>query len=188
MLGRSLLAQGKNSEAEKEFRAVLAEKLPTARSLAWANVGLADIASKAGQTDAAQKYAEAAILADGDYGASLMARNLRNKLGITTAADAAIKAFFADFDKAASSNRKADVDALVMPGEVTKFASGVSGATEQWQTQVRQVDRLDADTVLVEAIMTVKLLNKDVQTGLAVYRLVKTAGGWKLNAVEMFEL
>src|SRR5690242_18467180 len=48
LLGRSLLALGRNAEADREFRAVLEEKLPSPRSIAWANVGLADIASKAG--------------------------------------------------------------------------------------------------------------------------------------------
>ncbi len=188
LLGRSLLAQNKNTEAEKEFRAVLDEKLPTSRSLAWANVGLGEIASRSNQKDAALKYSEVAIIADADYGASLAARNLRNKLGYASTVDPTIKAFFADFDKAAASNRKAGVDALVMPGEVTKFVGGVSGSTEQWQTQIRQMDRIDSNTVLVEADMTVKLLNKNVETAMAVYRLTKTANGWKLIAVYMFEV
>ena len=188
LLGRSLLSQNKNTDADKEFRAILDEKLPTSRSLAWANVGLAEIASRANQNGPAQKYAEAAIAADAEYGATLAARNLRNKLGVATAGDPSVKTFFTDFDKAASSNRKADVDALVLPGEVTKFASGVSGSTEQWQTQIRQIDRLDASTVLVEANMTIKLLNKEQETGMAVYRLTKAANGWKLSAVDMFEV
>jgi len=95
---------------------------------------------------------------------------------------------FADFDKAATANRKADVDALVMPGEVTRFAGGVAGSTEQWQTHIRAIDRLDEDTVLVEASMTIKLLNKEVESGMAVYRLIKAGSGWKLAAVEMFEV
>ncbi|CAN5325215.1 hypothetical protein BH10ACI2_BH10ACI2_24050 [soil metagenome] len=188
LLARSQLAQSKNTEAETEFKAILNEKSPTSRSIAWANVGLAEIASRANQNDAALKFAEAAIAADAEYGASLAARNLRNKLGLETGPDATVKTFFADFDKAATSNRKAEVDALVIPGEVTKFASGVSGSTELWQTQVRQIDRIDANTVLVEANMTIKLLNKDQETGLAVFRLTKAGTGWRLSAVDMFEV
>ena len=188
LLGRALLAQNKNAEADKEFRSVLDEKLPTARSLAWANVGLAEVASKSNQNEAALKYAETAIAADAEYGASFSARNLRNKLGFVSPADASVRTFFADFDKAASSNRKADVDALAMPGEITRFVGGLSGSTEQWQTQIRQIDRIDANTVLVEANMTVKLLNKNVETGLAVYRLTKAGAGWKLSGVDMFEV
>ncbi len=187
-LARALLAQNKTAEAEKEFNAVFAEKLPTARSISWANVGLAEIASRNNQTSAALKFAEAVILNDADYGASLAVRNLRNKIGGTSSTDQSIKTFFADLDKAATANRKADVDALVMPGEVTKFAGGVAGSTELWQTQIRAVDRLDANTVLVEASMSIKLLNKDAESGMAVYRLIKAGSGWKLAAVDMFEV
>ena len=187
-LARALLAQNKTAEADKEFNAVFAEKLPTARSISWANVGLAEIASRNGQTAAALKFAEAVILNDADYGASLAVRNLRNKIGGTSSTDQSIKTFFADFDKAATANRKADVDALVMPGEVTKFAGGVAGSTELWQTQIRAIDRLDANTALVEASMTIKLLNKDAESGMAVYRLIKAGSGWKLAAVDMFEV
>jgi len=188
LLARSLLAQNKTAEAEREFRAVLDEKLATPRSLAWANVGLAETAARSNQNDAALKFAEAAIMADAEYGASLAVRNLRNRLGFSSAGDPSVKQFFVDFDKAASANRKADVDALVMPGEVARFAGGIAGSTEQWQTQVRAVDRIDANTVLVEATMNIKLLNKEPETGLAVYRLVKVGNGWKLAAVDMFEV
>ena len=105
-----------------------------------------------------------------------------------TRPQAAIKAFFTEFDRAAVSNRKADVDALVMPGEVSKFAGGISGGTEQWQTQIRQIDRLDANTVLVETNVNIKMLTKDNESGLAVFRLTRVGSAWRLSAVEMFEV
>ncbi len=188
LYARSLHAQSKNTEAEKEFKLVLDEKLPTARSIAWANVGLAEVAAKANQNEVAIKYAEAALATDAEYGASFAARNLRSRLGAVTANDATVKTFFTDFDRAAASNRKAEIDALAMPGEVTRFISGISGSTEQWQTQVRQIDRIDANTVIVETVMTIKLLNKEIETGVAVYRLTKVGAGWKLSAVDMFEV
>ena len=46
LLARALLAQGRTADAEKEFRAVSDAKLPTARSLAWANEGLGEVALK----------------------------------------------------------------------------------------------------------------------------------------------
>jgi len=187
LLARALLGENKTAEAEREFKAVLDEKLPTSRSIAWAFEGLAEVAAKANQTEPARRYAESAIIGEGDYGAGLASRNVRNKLGAGAGPDPTVKAFFADFDKAAAANRKVDVDALVLPGEVTKFAGGVAGSAQQWQTDIRQIDRLDADTVLVEANMTVKLLSKEPESDLAVYRLVKTAAGWRLAGVEIFE-
>ncbi|HTH50736.1 MAG TPA: hypothetical protein VL501_02315, partial [Pyrinomonadaceae bacterium] len=187
MLGRALLADGKTSEASREFQAVLDEKLPTARSLAWANAGLADVAARSAQNDAAARYAAAAIVAEGEYGASLAARAVRARAGIATT-DGAVKQFFADFDKAAGTNRKTDVDALVLSGEITRFVSAVAGSAQAWQTTVKNIDRLDANTVLVEADMNIRLINKNAETGQAVFRLVNTASGWKLAAVETFEV
>ena len=188
LLARSLAAVGKTTEAEREFRAVLDEKLPSSRGLAWANVGLAEIAAKSGQNDQAAKFADAAIAADAEYGASLLARNLRNKIGVVTAGDPSAKSFLADFAKAIVSNRKAEVDALVLPGEVVKFASGLSGSTEQWQGNLRQVDRLDANNILIEADITLKLLTRDPSSGMGVFRLTRVGSGWKLSSVDMFEV
>jgi len=187
-LARSLLAQNKIPEADREFRTILDEKLPAARSIAWANVGLGEIASRANQRDSALKHAEAAIISDADYGASLAARALRNKLAVSSSGDPSIKAFFADFDKAAAAKRKADLEAMAVSGEVTKFVTGAAGSAETWQTQVTQIDRLDPITILVEANMNVKLLGSNESSGTAVYRLVKTGDNWKLLSVDMFEV
>ena len=184
LLARSLLAQNKMAEAEREFKAVLEEKLPTARSLAWANVGLGEVALKSGQN--ANKYFEDAIKADSDYGASLIARQKRANTNVSI--DESVKSFFSQFDKAAASNRKAELDALIVPGEVQRFAGGISGQTEQWTTQISNIDKLDANTVLVETKLNIKLLNRQPENGLAVYRLTKNGNSWKLSGVEIFEV
>lgn len=188
LLGRSLIGQGKNGEAEREFRLVLEEKLPSARSLAWANVGLADIAAKAGQNAQAAKFAADAIATDAEYGASLAARGIRNRLNVAPAADETVKAFFAAFDRAAVSNRKAELDGMAVPGEVEKFVSGISGQTVEWKTNVLHVDPIDANNVWAEASLSVRLLNREAETGTGVYRLTRVAGGWKLGSVDMFEV
>jgi hypothetical protein len=188
LLGRSLLAQGKNAEAQREFRAVLDEKLPSPRSVAWANVGLADAASKNGQSAEAAKFATDAIIADAEYGASLAARAIRNKLNSPPVSDESVKAFFTAFDRAAVSNRKAELDAMAVPGEVAKFVSGISGQTVEWKTNLLHVDPIDANNVWAEVSLSIRLLNRDVETGPAVFRLTRVGGGWKLNSVDMFEV
>ena len=188
LLGRALLAQGKNTEAEREFRSVLEEKLPSPRSIAWANVGLADVASKSGQTAQAAKFAADAISADAEYGASLAARAIRNRVSAGGASDESVKAFFNAFDRAAVSNRKADLDAMAVPGEVSKFVSGISGQTVEWKTNLLHVDPIDSNNVWAEASLSIRLLNREVETGTAVYRLTRSGGGWKLNSVDIFEV
>ncbi len=62
------------------------------------------------------------------------------------------------------------------------------GSTEQWQTQVTGVDKLDPNTTLVQATMNIKLLNRNPESGMAVFRVVKVGANWRLAAVEMFEV
>jgi hypothetical protein len=188
LLGRSLLALNRYADAEREFRAINDELLPSARSMAWANVGSAQAAARASQTSQALKLAEDAIRMEAEYGASLAARNIRNSLGVASTVDEGVKSFFAAFDRAAAANRKAEIDALVLPGEAVRFASGISGQTEQWQTQVQRVDRIDANTMLVETNLSVKLLNAEPETGMAVFRLTRIDGAWKLSGVDIYEV
>ncbi|MBA4124074.1 MAG: tetratricopeptide repeat protein [Acidobacteria bacterium] len=187
-LARALYAQGKTADAEKEFRAVLEEKLPTARSLAWANVGLGEIALKSNQNAQATKFFEEAIKANAEYGASLAARSGINKSDSTVSVDETIKSFFAQFDKAALSGRKADVNSLVVSGEMARFSDGISGQAQEWNTRVVRVNKLDANTALAEVNLKIKLLNKAAESGTAVFLLSKVGGSWKLSGVEIFEV
>ena len=187
-LARALLAQGRNAEAEKEFRAVLDEKLPTSRSLAWANLGLGEISLKSDQKAQAAGFFAEAIKADAEYGATLSARQGRNSANSAVAADESVRSFFAQFDKAAISGRKADIDALIVAGEIPKFSAGVGGQAQQWDTKVVQVDKYDDFDALVEVNLNIKLLNKNAESGVAIFRLAKIGGSWKLSGVEMFEV
>jgi len=187
-LARSLAAQSKNAEAEKEFRFVLDEKLPTARSMAWANVGLGEVALKSNQNSQSASFFSEAIKANAEYGATLAARAGLNKIGGTTGVDESVKAFFAQFDKAAISGRKADVDMLILAGEMTKFSGGISGQAQEWTTRVLRVDKLDANYALAEVNLNIKLLNKSAESGTAVFLLSKVGGSWKLSGVEIFEV
>lgn len=188
LLGRSYLAQNKLSEAEKEFRAVLNEKLPSARSLAWANVGLGDVYAKNGKTVEAAKHYNEAIRADAEYGATLAAQNGRNKFAGSESVNSSIIDFFSRFDKAAISNQKAQLDDLIVAGEITKFAGAITGQAQQWNTKVLNVDQIDENTFLVETSVNLKLLNRSPESGRAVYRLVKVENNLKLNSVDIFEV
>jgi hypothetical protein len=99
-----------------------------------------------------------------------------------------VTSFFASFDRAAASNRKTDLDALAVAGEVSKFVSGISGQTVEWKTNVLHVDPIDANNIWVEAALAVRLLNRDPEKGTAVYRLTRAGSGWKLAGVDIFEV
>ncbi|MGD9627797.1 MAG: hypothetical protein AB7V18_00935 [Pyrinomonadaceae bacterium] len=189
LLARSVLAQNRTVEAEKEFQAVLSEKLPTSRSIGWALVGLADVALRSDLKEKAIGLATEAIRADAEYGASLAARNIRTRAGARSSADASIAGFFEQWDRAAAANQKAQLDALVMPGEASRFSGSVAGQTAAWKTEITNVDMIDANTALVETNLAIKLLNREPESGLAVFRLVRSSGsGWRIRAVEVFEV
>ncbi len=188
LLARTLLALGRTADAEREFRTVLDEKLPSSRSIAWANVGLADIALRNNQSAQAIGFAVKAIEADGEYGASLAARGIRNRVNNASTTDENVRTFFTAFDRAAVANRKADLEAMAVPGEVGRFVSGLSGQVSEWKTQLQHVDRIDANNVWAEATLTIRLLNREIENGTAVYRLTRAGGGWKLSSVDIFEV
>ncbi len=189
LLARSYFAQQKTANAEKEFRAVLDEKLPSARGLAWANVGLGEISLRAGQKAPAANYFEEAIKAEGDYGATLAARLARNTAGaISLSQDESVKGFFAQFDRSAISGRKADLDSLIVSGEIVRFSSGISGQAQEWSTKIVGIDKMGSDSVLVETVLNLKMINKSPESGTAVFHLVKIGNAWKLTGVEMFEV
>lgn len=188
LLGRALLGQNKLQEAEKEFQGALGETLPTVNSLGWANVGLGDVAAKSNQMANAAKYYDEAIKADTEYGATLAARIGKKKSNQAEASDESIKTFFNQFDKAVVGGRKAEIDTFVLPGETSRLAGGISGQAEQWQTTVVKTDKIDANNALVEVNLSIKLLNRDPESGTAVFYLSKLSDSWKLSGVEIFEV
>ncbi len=187
LLARSLFAQGNLRESEKEYRSILNEKLPSARSLAWSNVGLGEILANTNPVQASRHFDDA-ISCDAEYGATLAARDGRNKIDVGRSVDPSVREFFVNFDKAVLSLNKSMVESLIIPGEVNRFASGISGQSQVWETRVLHVDHVDANTVSVETVLKIRLLNRNDESGKAVFGLTRIGGAWKLNGVEMFEV
>ena len=77
ILARALLGQNRIEDAEKLFRAALDEPLPFTATLAWANIGLGEIAMKRNQAAEAAKRFNDAVIASRDYPSSLAARLAR---------------------------------------------------------------------------------------------------------------
>ncbi len=151
-------------------------------------MGLGEITLKSNQNSQAVNFFTEAIRANAEYGATLAARAGLNRISAASGMDESVKTFFAQFDKAAISGRKADVDALILSGEMAKFSGGISGQAQEWTTRVLRVDKLDANNALAEVNLNIKLLNKNAESGTAVFLLSKVGGGWKLSGVEIFEV
>lgn len=186
-LARSLLAQNKTDEAEKEFRTLLDEKLPSPSALAWAGVGLGEIALRRGQAAEAAKRFNEAVRADAESPATLAARAGRLKAEAAASAapapDEGARSFIAQLDQAIRSGRKTEVEALIVPGELTNFSRGiVSSQPEAWQTRVLRTESLGGDRLAADVSIIAKTLGRD-QAGSAVLILARIGGGWKLAEV-----
>ena len=191
ILARALLGQNRTDEAEKLFRAALDAALPNPGTLAWANIGLGEIALKKGQpADAAKRFNDA-VRADAEYASSLAGR--AGRIRAETAAntlqvDPAIKTFVAQLDQAIVRGKKAELEPRVVPGELVRFVSGVVGTQpEVWQTKVLRTEALEANLFAADVSLDTKELGKE-QSGTAVLLLARTGGGWKLTGIDLFEV
>jgi hypothetical protein len=190
-LARALLGQNRLDDAEKLFRSVLDEPLPTANSLAWGNIGLGEIAlRKAQPAEAARRFNEA-VRADGEYASALAARAGRIKAETATnnvPVDPTVRAFIGQLDQAIASGKKAEIESRIVSGELVRFMNGIVGTQpEQWQTRVLRTEQMDANLVAADVSLETKELGQQ-RSGTAVLVLTRASGGWKLLAIELFEV
>jgi Tfp pilus assembly protein PilF len=190
VLARALLGQNKLEEAETIFRSALEEPLPFAATLAWVNIGLGEISLKRGQpAEAAKRFSEA-VAASRDYPSSLAARaaRIRAEAAANNAPpiDETVRAFVTQFSQAVVSNRKADLEARVVSGELVRFINASIG-TEVWETRVLRTEQLNANLIAADVHIRANKLGKE-GSGTAVLMLARTPAGWKLSGIELFEV
>src|SRR2546423_11247048 len=140
-LFRSLLAESKTDEAEREFRQLAGERLPVPAALAWSSIGLGELALRRGQAaEAARDFSEA-VRADAEYASTLYARaaRIRAEAAANTApsVDESVRSFVNQLDSALRSGRQVEITPLIVPGELARFISGAVGTQpELWQTRI----------------------------------------------------
>lgn len=190
LLARALLGQGKLEEAETLFRAALNEGLPFAATLAWANIGLGEIAMKRGQPAEAAKRFSDAVVASRDYPSSLAARLARLRAEAAAnnapAVDPAVQTFLTQFSQAVVSNKKAELESRVVSGELVKFINATIG-TEAWETKVVRTEQLNADLIAADVQIRLSKLGT-AGSGTAVLLLARTPAGLKLSGIDLFEV
>jgi Tfp pilus assembly protein PilF len=190
LLARALLGQNRMDEAEKLFRAALEAPLPFAATLAWANIGLGEIAMKRGQAAEAAKRFNDAVIASRDYPSSLAARaaRIRAEAAANSAppVDENARTFITQLSQAVVSNRKADLESRVVSGELVRFVNSSIG-TEQWETKVLRTEQINANLIAADVQIHANKLGT-IGSGTAVLMLARTPAGWKLAAIELFEV
>jgi hypothetical protein len=190
LLARALLGQNKLDEAEKLFRTALDEGLPFPATLAWANIGLGEIAMKRNQPAEAAKRFGDAVVASRDYPSSLAARLARIRAEAAAnnapAVDPAVQAFATQLSQALISNKKADLEARIVSGELVRFINGSIG-TETWDTKVVRTENLNANLIAADVQIQLKKLGA-TGSGTAVLLVARTPAGLKLSGIDLFEV
>ena len=190
LLARALLGEGKIEEAEQLFRASLEEPLPFAATLAWANIGLGEIAMKRNQAAEAVKRFNDAVIASRDYPSSLAARaaRIRAEAAANSAPpiDDAARTFITQFSQAVVSNKKAELDSRVVSGELVRFVNASIG-TEVWETRVLRTEQLNANLIAADVHIKASKLGKAGE-GTAVMLLARTPNGLRVSGIELFEV
>jgi tetratricopeptide (TPR) repeat protein len=192
ILGRALIAQNKIDEAEREFKQLASERLPTPATIAWSSIGLGEIFLRRGQAAEAARSFNDAVHADAEYASTLAARagRIRAEAAANAAppVDESAKAFVVQLDTALRSGRQAEIAPLIVPGELAGFIRGAVGTQpESWQTRVLRSESLDANRMALDVAVNSRQLGSD-HAGTAVFILTRAGGGWKLNAIEFFEV
>ena len=190
LLARALLGENKLEEAETLFRSALDEGLPFSATLAWANIGLGEIAMRRNQpADAAKRFSDA-VIASRDYPSSLAARlaRIRAEAAANNAPpiDPVVQQFVTQLSQAVISNKKADLESRVVSGELVKFINASIG-TDAWDTKVVRTENLNADLIAADVTINVKKLGT-VGSGTAVLLIARTPAGLKLSAIDLFEV
>lgn len=190
ILAHALLGQNRNEDAERLFRAALDEPLPFAATVAWANIGLGEILLKRNQPAEAVKRFSDAVVASRDYPSSLAARaaRIRAEAAANNAppVDETARAFITQLSQAVVSNKKAELESRIVPGELVRFINGSIG-TEAWETKVVRTEQLNANLIAADVQIRASKLGT-VGNGTAVLMLSRTPSGWKLSGIELFEV
>ena len=99
-----------------------------------------------------------------------------------------MKAFIAQLDTAIRTGRQTEIATFVVPGELSKFVRGAVGTQpEVWETRVLRTEQLDSNQIAADVSLQTRQLGAE-HSGTAVFVLAKVGGGWKLNAIELFEV
>ena len=191
ILARSLLGENRNDDAAREARQLIDERLPTPASLAWGDIVVGEVAMRQGQAAEAARRFNDAVREDAEYPSTLTARAARLRAEAASAAspiDASARAFLGQVDAAIRSGRKADLDALTLPGELGRFIKGLAGTpSEFWETRVLRTEQLDANRLAADVELHTKELGVE-HSGTAVLILARASSGWKLAGIEYFEV
>jgi tetratricopeptide (TPR) repeat protein len=192
-LARTLAAQNKADEAISEANAAIKISPPLASALAWAHITLGQIALARGQAAEAAQHLRRAVVETDEAPAQFAAREAlaRAERATSNAAatvDESIRGFFTQFDALVKQPSSEKLYAVVNRSNLKRFVQGLTVTPPTaWTTEILRVDQVDANRAAVDVALKVKADGRD-QQGTAVFILYRTANGWMLEEVQLFNV
>ena len=191
-LARSLAAQNKMDEAAREANAALAITPTPASALAWAHVTLGQIALARNQASEATSNFRRALIEAEEVPAQYAAREGAVKAQVATNAtpqvEEGVRSLVTQLDSLIKQPTSDKLYTIVVKNNLKKFVQGLTVTPPTaWATEIARVDQMDANRVSLDVRLKITAGGRE-QTGTAVFILHRTAQGWMLEDVQLFNV
>ena len=191
-LARTLQAAGKSDEAAAEANAAIRIEPPIGSALAWAHLTLGKIAAGRNQpAEAAQHFRRALAEAEeapAQYAGREALARAERAANPALQADPTVRTFIAQLDTLIKQPSSDKLFTAVFKSTLKRFVQGLTVTPPTaWATEVLREDKIDGNRVALDVALKVKAEGRD-QFGTAVFVLYRTASGWMLEDVQLFNV
>jgi hypothetical protein len=191
-LARTLAASNKPDDATREANAALNTNPPVAAAAAWARITLGQVAVARNQANQAVEPLRRALAEAEEAPAQFAVRELLVKAERAANAsppiDEKVRAYVAALDAAIRQPESDKLFTLIMRNNLKRFVQGITvSRPSAWTTEILRADRVDANRIALDVRVSAKSEGRD-QSGTAVFVLYRTASGWMLEDVQLFDV
>ncbi|HET9531577.1 MAG TPA: tetratricopeptide repeat protein [Blastocatellia bacterium] len=191
-LARSLFAQNKLDEAHAAASTAIKTDLSSAAALAWAHITLGQISLARNQAAQAVPHLRQAVIIADEAPAQFQAREVliraERAANMTPQVDESIRAFVAQLDTMLKQPSSDKLFTIISRNNLKRFVQGLTvSPPTSWTTEILRVDMIDANRAALDVGLAVKTKQAD-QSGTAVFVLYRSATGWVLEDVQLFNV
>jgi TolA-binding protein len=191
-LARVLAAQNKMDEAASEANAAIKIEPPAPAALAWAYITLGQVAlSRSQAAEAVQHLRRALVVADeapAQFAARAEIVRAERAAAMTPQIEESIRAFISQLDNLIKQPTSDKLFTVIDKNNLKRFVQGLTvSPPTAWSTEILRAEQIDAGRVAIDVALKVKTKQGD-QSGTAVFVLYRSAGGWMLEDVQLFNV
>lgn len=191
-LARTFAAQKKFDDAVREATAATKIEPPVTSALAWAHITLGQAALARNQAaEAVQHLRRAVVIAD-EAPAQFASRELliqaERAANQLPPVDESVKVFITQLDAAIKQSGSDRLFTLIIKNNLKRLVQGITvSRPSAWTTEILRAEQIDANRVALDVALRVTAEGRE-QTGTALFILNRTATGWVLEDVQLFNV